>query len=135
MRDGRMHQTTVRFGPDLWEALELECGHLGVSAAQYVREAALARLTYTAGRRGELGYERALASAYAASAKREHLSEREAADSHAEPAQIEASESKIDGTTVTAQNELAMRRARVIRAKSRELRQTYELLLERQKAS
>src|SRR3954454_5216871 len=63
MRDGKMHQTTVRFGPDLWEALETECGRLGVSAAQYLREAALARLAYTAGRVGSRRYEMALTGA------------------------------------------------------------------------
>src|SRR5262249_39790670 len=31
----KMHQTTVRFGEDLWEALENECARLGVSVAQY----------------------------------------------------------------------------------------------------
>lgn len=48
-----MHQTTVRFGSDLWAALEQESRAVGVSVAQYVREAALARLAYTAGRRGD----------------------------------------------------------------------------------
>ena len=55
-----MHQTTVRFGPDLWEALEEECRRLGLSVAQYVREAALARLVYTAGRRGDDEFDHAL---------------------------------------------------------------------------
>ena len=55
-----MHQTTVRFGPDLWEALDRECDLLGVSVAQYVREAALARLVYAAGRRGDDEFELAL---------------------------------------------------------------------------
>ena len=63
MRDGRMHQTTVRFSPDLWEALAAECSRLGVSAAQYLREAAVARLSYTAGQRGEEPYERAIFTA------------------------------------------------------------------------
>ena len=49
-----MHQTTVRFGADLWAALEDECEGLGVSVAQYVREAALARLMYAAGQRGDI---------------------------------------------------------------------------------
>ena len=62
-----MHQTTVRFGPDLWEQLEIECSRLGVSAAQFLREAAVARLAYTAGRRGETDYESALAGAGVAS--------------------------------------------------------------------
>ena len=55
-----MHQTTVRFGADLWEALEQECEMLGVSIAQYVREAALVRLAYAAARRGDPALEAAL---------------------------------------------------------------------------
>lgn len=43
-----MHQTTVRFGRDLWEVLEREAERLGVSAAQYVRDATLAKLAYAA---------------------------------------------------------------------------------------
>jgi hypothetical protein len=58
-----MHQTTVRFGADLWEALERECELLGLSIAQYVREAALARLVYAAGRRGDEAFEAALGAA------------------------------------------------------------------------
>lgn len=58
-----MHQTTVRFGPDLWGALEAECARLGVSAAQFLREAAMARLAYNAGRRGDLEYEQSLTRA------------------------------------------------------------------------
>jgi hypothetical protein len=48
-----MHQTTMRFSPDLWDSVEAECSRLGVSAAQYIREATLARLAYTAGWRRE----------------------------------------------------------------------------------
>jgi hypothetical protein len=48
-----MHQTTLRFPEDLWRFLEEEAKSLGVSVAQYVREAALARAAYDAGRRGE----------------------------------------------------------------------------------
>jgi hypothetical protein len=48
-----MHQTTVRFGHDLWTVLEREAERLGVSAAQYVREATLARLAYAAARENE----------------------------------------------------------------------------------
>jgi hypothetical protein len=55
-----MHQTTVRFGADLWEALEKEGTRLGVSVAQYVREAALARLVYAAGKRGDDEFDLAL---------------------------------------------------------------------------
>jgi hypothetical protein len=56
----KMHQTTVRFGADLWEALEREGERLGVSVAQYVREAALARLVYSAGKRGDDEFDLAL---------------------------------------------------------------------------
>ena len=49
----RMRATTVRFGTDLWELLEREAARTGVSVAQYVREAALARIAYTAGALGE----------------------------------------------------------------------------------
>jgi hypothetical protein len=48
-----MHQTTVRFSADLWAQLELEAERSGVSAAQYVRDATLARISYAAGQRGE----------------------------------------------------------------------------------
>jgi hypothetical protein len=47
-----MHQTTVRFTGELWNQLEKEARRMGVSAAQYVRDATLARLAYTAGQRG-----------------------------------------------------------------------------------
>jgi hypothetical protein len=39
-----MHQTTVRFGADLWRELVNEADRVGVSVAQYVRDAALVRL-------------------------------------------------------------------------------------------
>jgi predicted DNA-binding protein len=44
-----MHQTTIRFGHELWEELETAAEEGGVSVAQYVREAAIERLV----RRGE----------------------------------------------------------------------------------
>ena len=56
----RMHQTTVRFGPDLWADLEREAAGVGVSIAQYVRDAAAARVNYSAGRRGDEGLAREL---------------------------------------------------------------------------
>ncbi|MHB1468380.1 MAG: hypothetical protein ACYCX7_04405, partial [Solirubrobacteraceae bacterium] len=46
-----MHQTTVRFASDLWNLLEVESERLGISAAHYVRDAALARLAYEDGSR------------------------------------------------------------------------------------
>jgi hypothetical protein len=59
----KMHQTTVRFSADLWAALERDSAELGVSVAQFVREAALARLMYVAGRRDDPRYGTALESA------------------------------------------------------------------------
>lgn len=48
-----MHVSTVRFGDDLWEALEREARREGVSVAQFVRDAALLRIATLAARRGE----------------------------------------------------------------------------------
>jgi hypothetical protein len=45
-----MHQTTLRFGPDLWAALLSQSTRSGVSVAQYVRDAAVARLALAADR-------------------------------------------------------------------------------------
>jgi hypothetical protein len=59
----KMHQTTVRFSTELWAELEREAREAGVSAAQYVREAALIRIVYDAERRGERQFEAALTRA------------------------------------------------------------------------
>ena len=48
-----MHATTVRFSPDLWSVLEREAASAGVSAAQFVRDAAVLRLGALAGLRGD----------------------------------------------------------------------------------
>ena len=61
-----MHQTTVRFGAELWQELERESALMGVSIAQYVREAALARLIHAAAERGGQEFRLALESATAA---------------------------------------------------------------------
>jgi predicted nucleotidyltransferase len=68
-----MHQTTVRFEADLWEALESECAELGLSVAQYVREAALARLVYAAGKRGDVDRELALVVALEEQVERQRV--------------------------------------------------------------
>jgi hypothetical protein len=39
-----MHQTTVRFGRDLWDSISHEAGMAGVTVAQFVRDAALMRV-------------------------------------------------------------------------------------------
>jgi GAF domain-containing protein len=48
-----MKATTVRFGEDLWAMLEGEARTLGVSVAQFVREAAIMRVAMLAGSRGD----------------------------------------------------------------------------------
>jgi PAS domain S-box-containing protein len=58
-----MHQTTLRFGSALWEELEIAARAGGTSIAQFVREAAIARLSYTAGRNGDMRLQRALGTA------------------------------------------------------------------------
>lgn len=118
-----MHQTTVRFGPDLWEALEAECARLGVSAAQYLREASLARLAYTAGRRGEETYDFALVGAGAPAAREADASEVELARLRMESAAEASSDSSLDSAAVGAQSEQVRKRARAVRAQSARLRQ------------
>ncbi|HEY1568386.1 MAG TPA: GAF domain-containing protein [Solirubrobacteraceae bacterium] len=48
-----MRATTVRFSEDLWELLEEEATSQGISTAQFVRDAAIVRLAFLAGRRGD----------------------------------------------------------------------------------
>jgi hypothetical protein len=64
MESRKMHQTTVRFGPDLWSEIEVEARRVGVSVAQYVRDAALMRVAYTRGRDGDPHYEAAYAAVH-----------------------------------------------------------------------
>lgn len=52
-----MTPTTVRFGADTWEMIQREAQHAGVSAAEFVREAALARAMHSYVRRGGEGVE------------------------------------------------------------------------------
>jgi Ribbon-helix-helix protein, copG family len=102
----KMHQTTVRFGADLWDALDRECAELGVSVAQFVREAALARLMYMAGRRGDLDFERALESS------RPHASGSSSGVLERSAAEVSAS------SALWAQGKQARRRAQELRGES-----------------
>ena len=56
-----MRATTVRFSEALWTLVEQEAGRDGVSAAQYIRDAAVLRTAYAMGRRGDPGFEQAIA--------------------------------------------------------------------------
>ena len=114
-----MHQTTVRFGADLWQALEEECERLGVSVAQYLREAALTRLVYAAGKRGDDDFELALSLVSGGRAKSPDLDALEAAVMP--PAVIESVETRAsrEGSEAAA---LAAQGA-VVRQRARELRE------------
>jgi hypothetical protein len=50
-----MRATTIRFPNDLWEQLEREAKKQGISVAQYVRDAALYRVAFSAGAASEAG--------------------------------------------------------------------------------
>ena len=41
---GKLHQTTIRFAADTWLKVEQRASANGVSAAQYVRDATVARI-------------------------------------------------------------------------------------------
>jgi hypothetical protein len=63
-----MRVSAVRFGADLWQLLDDEATRVGVSVAQYVREASLARAAAAAAARGEDPLERLAAAARKVSA-------------------------------------------------------------------
>ncbi|HEX4734022.1 MAG TPA: hypothetical protein VH247_06375 [Thermoleophilaceae bacterium] len=144
MRDGHMHQTTLRFGPDLWEALEQECALLGVSVAQFVRESALARLAYTAGRRRDVDYAETFAGAGAGVVARAGAAVVDRADAagseqklstartypDATQAQLEASEQFEAAAAVAAQSRLVWRRSRDLREQAAALRRQRRARLE-----
>ncbi len=48
-----MRATTIRFPNDLWDQLEREAKQQGISVAQYVRDAALYRVAFSAGAAAE----------------------------------------------------------------------------------
>jgi hypothetical protein len=58
--DMPMRATTVRFNEALWTLVEQEAVRDGVSAAQYIRDAAVLRTAYAMGRRGDADFEQAI---------------------------------------------------------------------------
>jgi hypothetical protein len=54
-----MKVTTVRFSDELWATIQAEAELAGVSASQFIREAALARAAAAAGARGEVPFDAA----------------------------------------------------------------------------
>ena len=100
-----MHQTTIRFDSELWRRIDAESVRVGVSAAQYIRDAALIRLTQT----GDAHVPGA------ADPKAEQLQQNAAsAIAHAEAAHA-------DSRAVWAQARQARERARSLRAASQRL--------------
>jgi GAF domain len=84
-----MKATTVRFGEDLWAMLERESARLGVSAAQFVREAAIMRVAMLAGARGDPDAELSIAD-IASRATGRSRGVPEFADALAEPGRLAA---------------------------------------------
>jgi|1186.fasta_scaffold472604_2 hypothetical protein len=95
----RMKATLVRFGPELYEELRAEAGRAGVSIAEYVREAVVARMAYSAGRRGDTTYG-------------------EAARSAAARARAEAAKVREESSAVRAENRQARGQARRVIARA-----------------
>ena len=112
-----MHQTTLRFPEDLWRFLEDEARSLGVSVAQYVREAALARVAYDAGRRGQPLFVDPAVIRGQVSVTRDRQLRTSAPHTEA----IEATlETLSDSSGVWAQARLARRRSEQLRQQARE---------------
>jgi hypothetical protein len=101
-----MHQTTVRFGPDLWQDIEIEAERAGVSVAQYVRDSAMMRVAYTRGREGDPYYEAALRAAPGADVAPRDWSE----------------DARTDAVALRAETRQARRQARAIREESQRRR-------------
>ena len=69
-----MRATTVRFSDDLWQLLEDESTRQGISTAQFVRDAAIVRLAFLAGRRGDSESEQSIEAIAERAARRQQNS-------------------------------------------------------------
>ncbi len=97
-----MHQTTVRFGGELWRELVSEADRCGISVAQYVREASVDRLAR--GPRGTESAERITGSTLRA-LREQHVSTLDSSNA------------------VITQSALAQDRARLLRREAETTRQ------------
>ena len=111
-----MKATTVRFGEDLWAMLERESGRLGVSAAQFVREATIIRLAMLAGSRGDPDAELTIADIAARANGRARIDD--VAKALAEPQRLAAlhDAALLDSTPEEPFDRLARLAARVVGA-------------------
>lgn len=82
-----MRATTLRFSDDLWQLLERESDHQGVSVAQFVRDAALMRAAVMLSSRGEADGDAVLARLAAARAQQH---ESASPDAVRDPARLKA---------------------------------------------
>jgi len=113
-----MRVSAVRFGADLWQLLEEEAALVGVSVAQYVREAALARASAAAATRGEDTFELLARGASRRSANDSSIPK--ADHSPAEAIASKANDARSGAQALVAQSEQAARTARTARRTSRQ---------------
>jgi GAF domain-containing protein len=85
-----MHVSTVRFGDDLWDAVDREARREGVSVAQFVRDAALLRIATLAARRGDDDALASLADLAAAAGRRKANGTGATGGAVADPARVAA---------------------------------------------
>jgi transcriptional regulator with GAF, ATPase, and Fis domain len=111
-----MKATTVRFGEDLWAMLERESSRLGLSAAQFVREATIMRMGMLAGSRGDPDAELTIADIAARASGRARFDE--VAKALAEPGRLAAlhDAALLDSAPEEPFDRLARLAARVVNA-------------------
>ena len=111
-----MKATTVRFGEDLWAMLERESQRLGVSAAQFVREATIMRVAMLAGNRGDPDAELTIAEIAARANRRARIDD--VAKALAEPGRLAAlhAAALLDSPREEPFDRLARLAARVVNA-------------------
>ena len=111
-----MKATTVRFGEDLWAMLERESQRLGVSAAQFVREATIMRVAMLAGNRGDPDAELTIAEIAAHANRRARIDD--VAKALAEPGRLAAlhTSALLDSPREEPFDRLARLAARVVNA-------------------
>jgi GAF domain-containing protein len=112
-----MKATTVRFGEDLWAMLDRESRRLGISAAQFVREATIMRVSMLAGSRGDPNAELMVAD-IASRAARKRAGLPELAQALAEPGRLAAlhAASLLDSPPDESFDRLTRLAARVVNA-------------------
>jgi GAF domain-containing protein len=112
-----MRATTVRFGDDLWAMLERESRRLGISAAQFVREATIMRVSMLAGSRGDPDAELMIAGIAARSAGK-RAGPADVAEALAEPGRLAALRSAdlLDSPPEESFDRLARLAAKVVNA-------------------